>query len=84
MSGSLNSSFDMSRARSSKLCVRRPASSAARPDGFGDPLRTDAGHARTTFKIAGRMRCESGKYSISSVYGNGVSKPVTRTGAASR
>ena len=34
--------------------------------------------------IAGRMRCESGRYSISSVYGNGVSNPVTRTGGASR
>ena len=30
------------------------------------------------------MRCARGRYSFSSVYGNGVSKPVTRTGGASR
>ena len=37
-----------------------------------------------TFSSAGTMRCDSGRYSISSVYGNGVSKPVTRSGGASK
>src|SRR5581483_7093525 len=38
----------------------------------------------TVFLMAGRMRCASGRYSFSRVYGNGVSKPVTRAGGASR
>src|SRR4028118_1368732 len=33
---------------------------------------------------AGRVRGARGRYSISSVYGKGVSQPVTRTGGASR
>src|SRR5689334_22470537 len=94
MSGSLNSSFDMSRAVLATILSRAqadrdpeyslPPGTRARTHAPAPNPAPTSRYERTTDKMAGTIRCESGRYSISRVYGNGVSKPVTRTGGASR
>lgn len=78
--GSTRDCRDQKSSPTSRRCVRPSSRTEGRPIVGRDV----GGQLRTTWSTAGKMRWESGMYSISSVYGNGVSKPVTRTGGACR